>query len=150
MARLDRSPLWDLLDRDHPVPLFVYGTLRPGGRLHHSWIAAAVKRSEPAIAYGYGLYMMRGIPYPFMSPNPTLLTHGDVLWVDPAHRTVRETIHMEVGAGYTWETIDVDTESVSQPLKAMAFIWKGSIRHGHAVQDGDFFKYDVNATVHSA
>lgn len=145
---LIHNPLWDLLDRDQPVPLFVYGTLRPGGRLHHSWIGPAVVRAEAGTAYGFGLYMMRGIPYPFMSPNTSRFTVGNVLWVDPAHRQVRETIHMEVGAGYTWQTIDVETESVSQPVKAMAFVWKGSIRHGYAVPDGDFFRYDVNATVH--
>lgn len=145
---LHASPLWDLLDRDQPVPLFVYGTLRPGGRLHGSWIKPAVVRSEPATAYGYGLYMMRGIPYPFMSPNPSRFTVGDVLWVDPTHSQVRETIHMEVGAGYTWSTIDVDTASVTQPVKAMAFVWKNSIRHGNAIDDGDFFNYHVNATVH--
>lgn len=121
-----------------PVPLFVYGTLRPGGRLHASWIGPDVETSTPAQAYGYSLRMHASIPYPFMVKDDLDTTVGDLLWIRPRSVRLVETAVMEMNAGYDAAIIEVeDANGIEVP--SLAFVWPDQSMKMHRVPNGDFF-----------
>lgn len=104
--------------------LFVYGTLRPRGRLH-SWIADAVRSTEPALCAGYRLVRQRDGWFPYMVPGtPGEAVRGDLLRVDSSHPAVQATIDMEVSAGYVQRTVRV--EGVLGWAPATALVWPRS------------------------
>ena len=108
------------------APLFVYGTLRPGGRLFRQWIGPAVIDSEPAVAVGYAL--VTNGSFPLMVKRPGEIVYGDLLWVDRRNIALTATMMMELSAGYDIDMIYVEGDSVNLPIPAMSFIWN----HDHA------------------
>lgn len=134
----------DLLDTNMPTPLFVYGTLRVGGRLHDHWIKPAVLDHEPATAYGHALYLSPTVTFPFMVPEEGRYTMGDVLWVNPSHPAVLETVRMETAVLYTWRLIDVETASCTIPLRAMSFVWEQRPARSWTRLDSGDFQFQPN------
>lgn len=115
LSRLDNAP--------NIVPMFVYGTLRPGGRLHDWWIKDAVVDTEPAVVTGFSLRDLAGA-YPLMVREVGQITHGDILWLDRNHPYVYDTIQMELETGYTLDMIEADVNA-AVPIPVLAFIWTG-------------------------
>lgn len=113
--------LFSLAGAPNTIPMFVYGTLRPGGALHDSWIADAVIDSEPATATGYAL--RNAGPFPLMVPTGGEVVYGDILWVDRTNRQVMDTIYMELQTGYDMEVVEVEGDGVNIPIPALAFVW---------------------------
>ncbi len=64
-------------DRPPDLPLFVYGTLRPGLRNHARFLAGRCERARPAVLAGTALH--DGPGYPFAVPDPAHRVHGDLL-----------------------------------------------------------------------
>ncbi|PJM99674.1 hypothetical protein CG740_29550 [Streptomyces sp. CB01201] len=64
-----------------PLPLFVYGTLRPGERYHRRFLAGRTRSERPALLTGALLY--DGPGYPYAIPGDGTIT-GTLIGLDPA------------------------------------------------------------------
>ena len=124
--------------RNRPVPLFVYGTLRSAGTLHHYWLDGV--DMQPAVVRGYELRVFSDqAVYPFMVAQPGGVVVGEVAWVtDPV--MLRRVTNMEVNAGYrsTWVTVDFEKHNVG--VEALAFVYPHPIGD-HVIVDGDWISY---------
>lgn len=130
---------------NRPVPLFVYGSLRSGGRLH-TWYLQGIK-GHRAYAHGYGLRVIdRTAPFPFMVKARGETTVGEVYWItDP--QTLAHAQRMEENAGYVTRYIDVEFADNVLTVPALAFVWP----HGGAmllVPDNDWIEYTQEVSVH--
>ncbi|MEV6670275.1 gamma-glutamylcyclotransferase family protein [Streptomyces sp. NPDC051162] len=66
-----------------PLPVFVYGTLRPGRRNHTVFLLGRTVAEEPARLRGAVLFEGPGYPYAVADPEGEVV--GEVLWL-PADR----------------------------------------------------------------
>ncbi|MEV6720635.1 gamma-glutamylcyclotransferase family protein [Streptomyces xanthochromogenes] len=64
-----------------PLPLFVYGTLRPGERYHRRFLDGRTRSERPALLTGALLY--DGPGYPYALPGDGTIT-GTLIELDPA------------------------------------------------------------------
>lgn len=106
------------------LPLFVYGTLRPGAE---AWEVAAtwVVRTAPAVARGR--LVPAGLPYPTAifdaagGPLP-----GNLLWLDPGRfsEAMREMDDFE-DVPDLFERVVVEVEAEGRSLRAYAYRWRG-------------------------
>lgn len=97
--------------------LFAYGTLRPGGRLHHL-IEHDVFSSVPASAPGYQMWLPDHGMFPVIVAGEGVV-HGDVLEVldGPA---LRSTIRMEESAGYVAKSLALQGLLVTHSAESLA------------------------------
>ncbi|MFF9894602.1 gamma-glutamylcyclotransferase family protein [Streptomyces longispororuber] len=65
-----------------PLPFFVYGTLRPGGRHHAAFVRGRVGAATPARLPDTALYAGPGYPYAVETPGAGPV-HGDLLTARP-------------------------------------------------------------------
>jgi gamma-glutamylcyclotransferase (GGCT)/AIG2-like uncharacterized protein YtfP len=115
-----------VLDKAGPdvIPLFVYGTLRPGGTLYDHYFDTDVVDSERACAAGYSLRTTGW--FPVMAPEAEEISFGDVLWVRKG-MGLMAAIRMELNAGYSLELVDVELAGMTEPMPALSFIWHGNV-----------------------
>ena len=67
------------------LPVFVYGTLRPGSWNHERWLAPWLgSPCRPAHVAGHALHHFERLPYLVAEPTSTTLVRGDVADLDPA------------------------------------------------------------------
>lgn len=144
---MNRSAVSSLINEwSKPVPVFVYGTLREGGRLRGFYLDDAnvdgkVMRGR---VYGYEL-IDPAWGFPLLSPSPAAdgEVTGDLQWVVPDMR-LRAMIDMEIGAGYDLALIDVHTDSLAVPVRALAFTWQRDLPTGsQVVESGDWIGYEM-------
>ncbi|MEV5505351.1 gamma-glutamylcyclotransferase family protein [Streptomyces orinoci] len=64
------------------LPLFVYGTLRPGRHNYARYLQGHTTAEKPARLRGAALY--EGPGYPFAVPAPHSQVHGDLITLAPA------------------------------------------------------------------
>ncbi|MFC5721675.1 gamma-glutamylcyclotransferase family protein [Streptomyces gamaensis] len=67
--------------RRGPLPVFVYGTLRPGQGNHGRYLAGRTAAEEPAVLRGAVLYEGPGFPYAVEEPGGEV--HGELVTLDP-------------------------------------------------------------------
>lgn len=112
----------DLLSSNAPlVPLFVYGTLRMGGALHERYLDGEVVDHESATLTGFSLRDVGA--FPLMVHEQGHTTYGEVMWMRPDSIGLHRAIHMELGAGYTMELVEVEVPSMMERLPVLAFVW---------------------------
>ncbi|MEU4683276.1 gamma-glutamylcyclotransferase family protein [Streptomyces xinghaiensis] len=70
-------------DRSARLPVFVYGTLRPGGRHHTRLLHGRTDHEEPARLPGAVLYEGPGFPYAVEEPGREV--HGHLITPRAAH-----------------------------------------------------------------
>jgi gamma-glutamylcyclotransferase (GGCT)/AIG2-like uncharacterized protein YtfP len=126
-------------DAPQVVPLFVYGTLRPGGALYDRWIGPAVVDSERATVAGHRLVTWRGGSFPLMVEGAAALTTGTLLWCDRRHPAFVRTLRMEMNAGYTLSMVQSEVESVTGDLPALSFTWDRPVFDAVPVPFNDWF-----------
>ncbi|WP_354643964.1 gamma-glutamylcyclotransferase family protein [Kitasatospora camelliae] len=64
------------------LPVFVYGTLRPGGRNHRAHLAGRTTAVRPGTLPGAALH--DGPGYPYLVACPGRSVHGELVTLDPA------------------------------------------------------------------
>jgi gamma-glutamylcyclotransferase (GGCT)/AIG2-like uncharacterized protein YtfP len=132
------------------VPLFAYGTLRPGHALH-DWVAMGMRGFAPATAAGFQMHNAAPgkVLYPCMSrsADPASAVVGDVLFMERGVHLNR-TAAMEVAAGYTPMWVDVCGDTLTDGGGvALAFVWEHSTP-GWPVPSGDWS--DVERPIRTA
>jgi len=65
------------------LPVFVYGTLRPGEKNYPYYLAGRTRKELAATAEGR-LYFVADGGYPYVEPGPGMVT-GDLIHLDPQH-----------------------------------------------------------------
>jgi gamma-glutamylcyclotransferase (GGCT)/AIG2-like uncharacterized protein YtfP len=66
-----------------PLPLFVYGTLRPGLRNHARHLAGRCLAARPAVLPGAALHEGPGYPFAVLDATPGRAVRGELLTVRP-------------------------------------------------------------------
>jgi len=110
--------LTKMMEAPFPVPLFAYGTLRPGEALEG--IVRPLSHEEGKV-YGFALRAYSQGAYPWMVRAKDGCVIGDLLWLDPDLRLL-ETVRMEMRAGYEVQVVNVYTDSMTEPVPALAFV----------------------------
>lgn len=121
-----------------PVPLFAYGTLRPGEALE-GWLARAVHHHEPGTLVGHDLLAPPGGSYPYLvaSRLRDAVVHGDVLYVDPTAEAFADTVVMELNAGYVIKAVPVTLAS-GRREKALTFLCLDPSPRWRRIPSGDW------------
>lgn len=65
------------------LPVFVYGTLRPGEKNYPRYLAGRAVKTVSATAEGR-LYYVAGGGYPYVEPGPGTVA-GELVYLDPCH-----------------------------------------------------------------
>lgn len=65
------------------IPVFVYGTLRPGEKNYPHYLAGRTVSEMPATAEGQ-LYFVADGGYPYVAPGPGTVS-GELIHLDPRH-----------------------------------------------------------------
>ena len=122
------------------VPVFVYGTLREGGRLRGYYLddGNIDSKVERGTVHGYQLIDPPRWGFPLMVPASSGIVTGDLQWVKVGPR-LEAMVGMEMGAGYDLSMVEVHTESMVIPVNAIAFTWQRDLPKGsRVVPSGDW------------
>lgn len=116
------------------LPIFVYGTLRPGFGNYQWALRGLTYREEPAILYGYTMFLGPGYPYitqarPDIRPDATHII-GTALWVAPEdYEEVLESLDAlegflgpENGNLNLYDRISTIVEVDGHPLEAYTYV----------------------------
>ncbi|WIC89296.1 hypothetical protein SEA_OTTAWA_64 [Arthrobacter phage Ottawa] len=132
----------------HPIPVFVYGSLRPG--LYNFPMAERALAADPlpAVVHGFELYANKSDSYPYLAVGEGDVK-GDVLMIYPG-RELDSIIGMEEGAGYDTRAIKADItfpDGKVETFDVMAFVHREDRRshRGTKVEDGDWLPYYAEA-----
>ena len=117
------------------VPLFVYGSLRPGMALW-SAIASFVDGSRPARIAGR-LHWHEGGEWPLLLPGGTDQVRGDLLFLRPGDEVNRVIVDEELLYGYDARWMPVATDDGEQ-IAALVMVWPRGTELGPAIPGGDF------------
>lgn len=117
------------------MPLFAYGTLRPGQPLE-GWLSDATAYHEPATVQNYALLLPDHGWYPYMVERSGEQVRGDVLWISDPDALAR-TIVMEVSAGYDLTSVPAMT-AAGDLVHAYAFRWLTPDPSWRAIPGGDW------------
>lgn len=123
--------------------LFVYGTLKEGGRLHENYLGRmnsgvpeATKVAEGHLD-GYDMYLLTGCNIPLIVPGKGQV-YGEVYTVDEA--CLMRIDLME--GGYLREEVEFHSASDrggSQTYRVGAYIWSGAVPRGAKfIESGKF------------
>ena len=118
---LTRREVRNMAALGEPVPMFVYGTLRPGMALSH-YLAGVTVKQEPAVARGYHLLRYPMYGYPHMVKRKGGVVRGDLLWVEPSPN-LDWVVGMETRAGYDATMIEVEVPGVAITHSALSFVY---------------------------
>lgn len=135
-----QSTLFDMMDGHMPkapIPLFVYGTLRPGGALHRHWLEGFGTRR--ATAHGYALMARDNLGYPYMVHDSKRRVVGDVTYIDSVHLFVR-LAQMELRVGYDLHVAPVHVVDEEEAEYAFTFIYPRLERGLRVIESGDWLK----------
>lgn len=117
------------------VPLFVYGSLRPGMALWGA-IEAHVVESRPASAAGR-LHWHEGREWPLLLVGGTARVRGDLLSLRPGDEVNRVIVDEELLYGYDARWLPVVTEDGAE-VEALVLVWPRESELGPRIDDGDF------------
>lgn len=123
------------------MALFVYGTLRPGGRLwpRLEGVTRDARRAElpgARLHYHPDVDPSASFSYPVVVLDPGApAVVGHLLDVDDDQPDVRATVEMELAAGYDVAELEVMAGGV--PVAATVFVWSGPV--GPRIGSGDWF-----------
>lgn len=122
------------------IPLFVYGSLRPGGELWGS-IEPHVIEAVPAIVPGR-LVWHEGMQWPLLLADALFAetVRGDLLMLRPSDDVNRVIVDEEILYGYDvrWTTVLTDPAGDATEVRALVFVWNRDDEIGPDIISGDF------------
>lgn len=135
-----------LADRggERRLPIFVYGTLRPGQKNYPHYLGGHTVREEPALVAGADLYYLEDGGYPYLVRGEGEV-HGTLLEIAPAaYRSILCSLDAleeydpadEVGSVYLRRRATVRREDGSE-VEAWAYYWNRP-RQGTKIVSGNF------------
>jgi len=116
------------------VRLFVYGTLKRGGR-NHGLVADRLQGVIPGFVEGYRLFHLekgRPYPYPGMVPGPGRV-YGEVLLLPEEVLPLIDDLEDE-GVEYQRRRVTVQTEK--GPLEAWTYLYLGDLSQAVPLPEG--------------
>lgn len=120
------------------ISVFVYGTLRPGGKLHRL-IESATEESFPAKTNGAIYHVRAGTDekpiYPVANFKEPGTIFGDVLLVDGSSADFQYVDEMETSSGYRRILIEVEDRD-GDTHKALAYEYDGL--YGPKIESGEW------------
>lgn len=122
------------------IPVFVYGTLRPGDYNHDRFPGGVVQIINDCSASGrlyHAFKDHRGYPGAHFDEEGTIV--GDILVYDDESRAFQSVVSMELGAGYEVRQIKVNTPN--GVIEAIGFHYLQP--HGDLIESGDWFADDA-------
>ncbi|MFO7548488.1 MAG: gamma-glutamylcyclotransferase family protein [Acidimicrobiia bacterium] len=125
------------------LPLFVYGTLRPGERAWRWYLGRLAVRHRPGLLDGYGLYG-RTRPFPFAAPAPGLAVVGELVWVEPGagEPVLRRLDEYEGAVGPDPLYLREQAEIITDEGPRNAWVWVAGTRlrpdPGELIVSGDW------------
>lgn len=134
----------DTLWNNNHLPLFVYGTLRPGELNYRHLLAGCTVRETPARITGR-LYQVRDEDYPYVIEG-TGVVLGEIIEIRPDlyNATLRTIDDLEdywpedeAASLYLRRPIEAFFEN-GQSLTAWVYLWNSSERSGIFLPHGDF------------
>lgn len=116
------------------VPLFVYGSLRPGMALWGA-IEKHVVDARPATVAGR-LHWHEGGEWPLLLTGGAGRVRGDLLRLRPSDEVNRVIVDEELLYGYDarWLTVTIDSGEV----EALVLVWPRETELGSRIAAGDF------------
>jgi gamma-glutamylcyclotransferase (GGCT)/AIG2-like uncharacterized protein YtfP len=121
---------------DSSVPLFVYGSLRPGGELWPD-ISDHVITSHRATVAGR-LHWHAGGEWPVLLPaaSDTDRVHGELLSLRPGVEVNRIIVDEEIRYGYDVRWMPART--ADGELESLVFVWNRTEDVGNRIVSGDY------------
>lgn len=132
-----------VMNEDH-LPVFVYGTLRPGEKNYPLFLQGKTRRETPAFAEGR-LFFVRDGGYPYVLPGDGRVA-GDLMELTPATYDATlsgldrlEDYHPQEEAGslYLRRSCSVTVASGRRRM-AWIYFWNGPAEAGDRIPSGDF------------
>lgn len=117
------------------VPLFVYGSLRPGMALWEA-IAPHVDESRPASVAGR-LHWHEGGEWPLLLTGGTDRVHGELLSLRPGDEVNRVIVDEELLYGYDARWLPVATDD-GEEHEALVLVWPRETELGPRIAGDDF------------
>ncbi|MFA7536830.1 MAG: gamma-glutamylcyclotransferase family protein [Desulfuromonadales bacterium] len=126
------------------LPVFVYGTLRPGGKNYPRYLQGTTAREEEATVAGE-LYFVADGGYPYLSPGEGTV-RGELMEILPSlyRRTLRRLDALEdydptdeAGSLYLRRRATVRTAQ-GECREAWVYYWNCPTICGEKIPDGDF------------
>lgn len=117
------------------VPLFVYGSLRPGMALW-SAIEVHVEHARPASVAGR-LHWHIGGEWPLLVGGGSGRVRGDLLALRPGNDVNRVIVDEELRYGYDARWAPVLTDD-GEEVEALVLLWPRESEVGPPIPDGDF------------
>ena len=133
-------------DGGRQLPVFVYGTLRPGEKNYPRYLQGRSLREVPATVAGELFYIAAG-GYPYLLPGRERV-QGELIDLDPVvYPEVMQRLDAleeydpadEPGSVYLRRTADVRTADGTE-RKAWVYYWNRPEARGKKVESGDFRK----------
>lgn len=115
------------------MPLFVYGSLRPGMPLWHVIRDHVVDRTAATVAGR--LHWHEGHEWPLLTEGDRVV-HGDLLQLTPGDAVRRVIVDEELAYGYDARWISVTTAAGTE--QAIALVWAHASEVGPEITGGDY------------
>lgn len=124
------------------LPVFSYGSLRPGDYNHDRFPGGVKKVDRNFRTRGrlYHAFTRPGRVYPGARFDEVGTIVGDVLWYEQGSEALHSVVRMELGAGYSLVEIKVENDQ-GESLLALGFQYE--MPHGSRIESGDWFSDDA-------
>lgn len=126
----------------HEIPVFAYGTLRPG-----QYNAVMVRGTEcgveplDATVDGFALYANQSASYPYLVREDGATAKG-TLYLMKANPKFGRIHQMELGAGYNHEFITAKLADGTE-VNALAWTWDRPQYLGERIESGDWVEWSA-------
>lgn len=124
------------------IPLFVYGTLRIGGSLHHLIEPHIIKVVDDVFIYGDLYESSQGI-WPVLKVGSRNKVKGTLVALTLSQDVMASIFEEELLFGYdiTWQSIFDDNPEDDKYSEALVCTWDSEEFLGHQIEHGDWFSH---------
>ena len=127
------------------IPLFTYGTLRPGGSIHHLISQYIIDIVDDAFIYG-DLYESSQGFWSVAKIGSQNKVKGALVALTLSNEMLASIFREEILFGYdmTWQPIYIGESGTPKYSEALVCTWNSNRFLGTLISDGDWLKYIEN------